>query len=423
MTRICAAILLCVPVVATAQTTPPGPVAQYIDADRGLSLDALVALALEQAPALAAARARVDVATGRQTQASLRPNPKALAERREQFGGIDTQTTIGMSWPLDLFRRDARVAVAAHAVRTAELMADDEVRERAALVRGWAADVLAAVRHLEIAVEQEGFARTRFDLLAARAESGAARPLDRDLADVEWRRSKTEVVSWRASAERAMAALKTSVGLAPTASLRLAAPIEAVSETPALARQRSVTEALAARPDIQALDSEARRAAAEGALAAREARFDLSVTGAFMTKRLGLSPGGDRMNEVMFGVMIDLPWRNRQQGAIASADAARRSAEAEAAARRLDAVAEIDAAATRVRAAEETVALYRDGLIALAAQNVSVVRESFELGSGTLFDVIEEERRYLALQSAYTAALREVVDARTSLLRALGVAS
>ena len=142
-----------------------------------------------------------------------------------------------------------------------------------------------------------------------------------------------------------------------------------------------------------------------------------------MTKRLGLSPGGDRMNEVMFGVMIDLPWRNRQQGAIASADAARRSAEAEAAARRLDAAAEIDAAATRVRAAEETVALYRDGLIALAAQNVSVVRESFELGSGTLFDVIEEERRYLALQSAYTAALREVVDARTSLLRALGVAS
>jgi outer membrane protein TolC len=40
-----------------------------------------------------------------------------------------------------------------------------------------------------------------------------------------------------------------------------------------------------------------------------------------------------------------------------------------------------------------------------------------------LLDVIEEERRYLELESAYTAALREAIDARTALLRALGVAS
>jgi outer membrane protein TolC len=40
-----------------------------------------------------------------------------------------------------------------------------------------------------------------------------------------------------------------------------------------------------------------------------------------------------------------------------------------------------------------------------------------------LLDVIDEERRFLELQSAYTAALREVVDARTALLRALGMTS
>jgi outer membrane protein TolC len=59
----------------------------------------------------------------------------------------------------------------------------------------------------------------------------------------------------------------------------------------------------------------------------------------------------------------------------------------------------------------------------LAARNLGIVRESFDLGRGTLLDVIEEERRYLELESAYTAALREVIDARTALLRALGVAS
>lgn len=420
----CAAFLAGVPGVVHAQAPAlPNRAAQYLDAKEGLTIDALVAMAIERAPALAAARARIDAAAGDRQQAALRPNPSASVERREQFGGLETQTLVGISWPLDLFRRDARVTAADHLVHQAESKAEDEVREWAAVVRERAAGVLASVRQLEIADSRARFAKTRFELLSSRVEAGAARPLDRDLADVEWRRAQAEVLAWQATVDQGLAGLKSVVGMPADVPLRLAMPIEIVAATlPAVAASPS-TDALGTRPDIRVLEFDVIHAEAEGARAAAEARFDLGVYAAYMTRQLDLAADRSRMHEAMLGVTVSLPWRNRQQGAIAAAGAMKRAAESSVAARRLDATAETDAARIREVAAAAAVDLYRGGLMELAERNLSVVRESFDLGRGTLFDVIEEERRYLELQSAFTAALREVIDARTALLRALGVAS
>lgn len=425
-----ACFLLCLPLLAgvsgavDAQAPPlPNRAAQYLDAKDGLTIDALVVMAIERAPALAAARARIDAAAGDRQQAGLRPNPSASVERREQFGGIETQTLLGLSWPLDLFRRGPRVTAAEHLIHQAESKVEDEVREQAAVVRERAAGVLASVRQLEIADSRARFAKTRFELLAARAEAGAARPLDRDLADVEWRRAQTEVLAWQATVDQGLAGLKSAVGLPRDVPLRLALPIEIVAATlPAIAAGPT-TNALEVRPDIRVLEFDVIHAQAEGARAASEARFDLGVYAAYMTRQLDLAADRGRMHEAMLGVTVSLPWRNRQQGAIAAAGATKRAAESSVAARRLDAAAEIDTARIRESAAVAAVALYRGGLMELAERNLSVVRESFDLGRGTLFDVIEEEHRYLELESAFTAALREVIDARTALLRALGVAS
>jgi outer membrane protein TolC len=49
-----------------------------------------------------------------------------------------------------------------------------------------------------------------------------------------------------------------------------------------------------------------------------------------------------------------------------------------------------------------------------------VVRQTFELGSATVFEVIAEHRRFLELEQAYTAALREAWEARTAATRAMG---
>jgi outer membrane protein TolC len=60
-----------------------------------------------------------------------------------------------------------------------------------------------------------------------------------------------------------------------------------------------------------------------------------------------------------------------------------------------------------------------DGVI-LARRNLDVVRQTYELGRGTLSDVLAEQRRYLEFETEYTSALREAFEARTSLEFARG---
>jgi outer membrane protein TolC len=120
------------------------------------------------------------------------------------------------------------------------------------------------------------------------------------------------------------------------------------------------------------------------------------------------------------GAMVTVPLRNRNQGEIASAQAVRVGAAATLAAVQLTAQAEIAAAQARDDYARRAIAVYVEGARNLARQNLDVVTETYELGRATVFDVLNEQRRYLELERAYTSALREAYDARTTLRRALG---
>ena len=62
----------------------------------------------------------------------------------------------------------------------------------------------------------------------------------------------------------------------------------------------------------------------------------------------------------------------------------------------------------------------RGGVRTLARQNLNVVRQTFDLGRATVFDVLTEQRRYLEIEQAYTTTLREAWEARAALKRALG---
>jgi cobalt-zinc-cadmium efflux system outer membrane protein len=397
----------------------PVPASPPVVAPGGLSIEALVRIALERAPGLEAADQRIQVADGDRTQASLRPNPVVATDRREQAGGPGSQTAVTVTVPLDLFRKGARVAVADHDVRRAEWMAAQARVDRAALVRMRAADLLAATRELGVIREIAVAGRTRFDLLSARVEAGAAMPLERDVANVEWQRAETAAERGQGEVAAAMAALKAVAGWPQHEPLQLAATLdEAIAALPA-APASPTAVAVAARPDVLAAEAMTGRAEARQQLARQEGRFDLGISGGYMTR----VEGGMRMHDVMVGVMVDLPWRNRQQGAIAAATADGRVARAEVAEARLQAESEMASALARDVAATAAVARYRAGLVELAARNLDVVREMWTLGRGTVFDVIEEERRYLDLQSAYTAALRELVEARATVLRAWGVQS
>jgi cobalt-zinc-cadmium efflux system outer membrane protein len=120
------------------------------------------------------------------------------------------------------------------------------------------------------------------------------------------------------------------------------------------------------------------------------------------------------------GAMVTLPFFNRNQGEVASAQAERKGAIALHEAARLSAETEVAAARALDQRAHEAVQLYGVSARTLARQNLSVVTQSYELGRTTIFEAISEQKRYVELERAYTETLRAAYEARTALNRALG---
>ena len=420
-------------VSAFAQAPDQKPAAgRYVDPANGLSLEQAIARALEQEPSLRAARTEIDVARGMRLQASLRPNPNVSFERREEPAGTDNQTTMAVEWPLDLFRRSSRVAVADREVTAVQLAVADRERLLAAEVRMRYGDVLATVRDVAIFDELVATTRRQHELLRSRVEEGATPPLERDLLSVELRRLEADRLILAGETEAALVELRRVLGMRADEPLTVrdtlqevvlresSVPTQVPNPSSVLDQRADIREA-AARIDVA--EAKIDRAQAEG-------RFDVNLFANYMRMdagfpQRGFSPDGglERIrglfHYVSAGAMITVPVLNRNQGEVAAARAEQAGAEAAYEAARLAADAELAAAHTRDEHARQAVGAYT-GAQALARQNLSVVGQSYELGRVTVFDVLAEQRRYLDVERAYTEALSAAYEARTAVNRALG---
>jgi cobalt-zinc-cadmium efflux system outer membrane protein len=426
-----AALMTEMSAVAQAPVSPPAA-EQYVDAVHGLSLDQAIARALEQEPSLRAARTEIDVARGMRLQASLRPNPTLSFERREEPAGTDNQTTVAVEWPLDLFRRSRRVAVAEGEVAATELAVADRERLLAAEVRTRYGDVIAALRDLAILDDLVAATRRQHELLRSRVDEGATPPLERDLLDVELRRLESDRLLQAGRTEAALFALKQVLGMRADAGLTVRDALEDVVRRESLtaAQPAGASAALDQRADVR--EAAARVAVADAKIerAQAEGRFDVSLFANYMRMdagfpQRGFTPEGglERVRGVFHyvsaGAMLTVPVLNRNQGDVAAARAEHAGMESAYEAARLAADAELAAARARDARARQAVSAY-SGAETLARQNLTVVGQSYELGRVTVFDVLAEQRRYLDVERAYTEALRAAYEARTALKQALG---
>lgn len=429
ITVMIAAIALAAP--ARGQGTAPSALAsQYVDERSGLGLDAAIARALEREPSLRAVRSDIEAARGLQRQGGLRPNPTLTFERRDEPGGTDNLTSIGIQWPLDLFRRDGRVQTAERGLQATQLAVADRERVLAAEVRMQYGVAAAAVREVVVADELVTAAERQWEMVRARVDAGGTPPLDRDLLEVELRRFEAGRLLAAGRADVAVVQLKQLLGMSPDEPLLLRETLEMLlSASPGAASVAPV--AIATRPDVR--EAEARVALADARVdqAQREGRPDVSLFGTYMRMDTGFPQRGvgstgalervrGQFNYVAVGAMVTLPLFNRAQGQVAAAQADRFGAEARREAAELAARAEVAAAQARDARAQRAVGLYSGGMRTLARQNLNVVQQTFDLGRATVFDVLAEQRRYLEVEQAYTTALREAWEARAALKRALG---
>jgi cobalt-zinc-cadmium efflux system outer membrane protein len=405
----------------------------YIDPVNGLTLEDAVARALEREPGLRASRAQREVARGLQAQAGLHPNPSLSFSQQEEPAGTDNQTRVEIQWPLDLFRKSGRVAVADREVDAAQHATADRARLLAASVRMKYGEVVTAVRTLSITEELVAATTRQRTLVAARVEQGATPPLDRDMLRVEVQRLEGERLVQAGNVERRLVELKRLLGLPPDAALSLRDSLEQLvtrEQMPAASAAADL-EASASRPDVRQAEAQIAVADAQIDRTHREGQVDVSLFGMYMRSdagfpQRGFGPTGEleRVRGVFHywsaGAMVTLPLLNRNQGAVAAAQAERTAAAAQVDAVRLTAQSEVAAARVRDVNARRALDAYTAEAVGLARQNLDVVRQTYELGRGTLLDVLNEQRRYLDLERAYTDVLREAFDARQTLKEALG---
>jgi cobalt-zinc-cadmium efflux system outer membrane protein len=407
------------------------PSTSYMDEQAGITLEAAISRALEREPALRAVRADVAAARGLREQAALRPNPTISFERRDEPAGTDNQTSVTVEWPLDLFRRRGRVQTADRELDATGFAASDRERILVAEVRWQYGATAAAVRDLGIAEELVAAVRRQFELLRARVQEGATRPLERDLLDVERQRLETERLLAAGRADAAIVELKRLMGMFPEEPFLLRDSLESLVRGRQPAVLGAATGPAAQRPDVLEAGTRVKLAEARVDQARREGRVDVSLFGAYMRMDAGFSQQGfgpaghvERVRGLFHylsgGAMVTVPLLNRNQGQVAAAQAERSGAQARREAVELAARAEVAAAEARNAHAERAVALYAGSARGLARQNLDVVAQTFELGGATIFDMLAEQRRYLEVEHAYTNALREAWDARTALKRALG---
>ena len=403
----------------------------YVDERAGVGLDAAIARALDREPSLRAVRADIAAARGLRQQAGLRPNPTLTVERRDEPAGTDSLTSVGVQWPLELFRRAGRVQTAERGLEATRLGVADRERLLVADVRMQYGAAAAAVREVVVADEVVATARRQLDVVRARVDAGATPPLERDLLDVELRRFETTRLLAVGRADAALVQLKQLLGMSPEERLLLRETIETLVAGSTTGVAAASPASIAARPDVREAGARVSLADARIDQARREGRVDVSLYGTYMRMDAGFPQQGvgavgalervrGRFNYVAGGAMIVVPLFNRNQGQVAAAQAERTGADARREAAELAARAEVAAAQARDAQAQRAVDLYAGGVRTLARQNLDVVRQTFDLGRATVFDVLTEQRRYLDIEQTYTAALREAWEARAALKRALG---
>ncbi len=414
---------------AMAHQNPRSSLSRYFDPKFGLSADEAVAYGLAHNGELAAVRHEIEAARGLVQQSSLRPNPQLEIERKEQINGPDNDTMVGAMLPLELGgRRSARILVAQRAFEMKESLLADRERLLAAEVRAKFGEALGELLKLGFTEDLLLATDEGYRLVSARVTEGRTAPLEQNMVLVEVNRIRSMRERNEGKVEVAMLELRNLMGMRPEEPLRLRGNFDhLIDPLPSVAISTEV--ALRERPDLQAARALETLAEARIAQARSEGRLDASVTGKYELMNFGfpqrgfnsegqLVPIEGRFHSVVMGVTLDLPVRNRNQGALAAAVSERAAATQRREFAELTVQREVASAFALHQSAARAAEIYRVGVQGQANANLEVVRQTYELGSKSLLDVIAEQRRFIEVQTGYIDALVDTYQARVEIERA-----
>lgn len=403
---------------------------QFLDPS-GFTVDRLVETGFGRRADLLAARQRLAIAEGRLIQAGLRPNPTLDSEygsARFLGGGAESEFAAGISQVFETGgKRRKRVAVARTELEQvrAEVLALE--RQFAAEIRAGYVRALAAARQLDVLERLIAANEELVRITNERLKEGDVAPLDLNLVRLETDRLRAQVIRTRAELEGELISLRALVGFEMTEPLRIA-PLP--DRPPRL--DLSVTElteiALRERADLRAARLGEELGAARIQLARSLAVPNVAGSVRYSRERritdlpevLGVGSVGQTDNVLRFGVSVEIPIFNKNQGEIASAVGEREQFVRQREFLEATIKRDVALAYRRYRAAAEALVLYTTQIVPRAEENLRSVRAAYNLGEFSVFDIVNEQRRLIESETGYNEALRDYYAALAELERSLG---
>jgi cobalt-zinc-cadmium efflux system outer membrane protein len=413
-----------------AQEVQRRSASDFLDPQHGITEAELVTRALASNPTLLAQRQQIEMAKGDVTQAHLHKNPSLMLGGLKEANGDDHGINITGSLPLELYgRRARRTEVAESKEDVSKQSVADQERLLTGEVRTHFGEALASVRNLMFIEQLLEVNQDFLKLMEDRVHQGATPPLDADETRVEVNRIETMRIDYQAKTEVALLALKDAVGIDPQEPIRLKGELELGSLT--YDQKQLLQLAMEHRPDLAMQHANEALANAELRSDKAMGKPDASVFGGYERPNMGfsqeafdaagnLSPIRQSFNHVVFGLNINLPVFDRNQGAAVADTAAIRAAQSQIAAVNLTLRHEVTQNLIRFSGAQARVAVYRSGVHDQAARNLDVVRQTYSYGRTTLLDVIAEQRRYIDIETGYTDILLDAYAARIAVEQAVG---
>jgi outer membrane protein, heavy metal efflux system len=406
------------------------PGSDFLDLRQGVTETELVTRALASNPTLLAQRQQIAMAKGDVTQAHLRKNPSLTLGGLKEVNGGDNSFSVGGMLPLELYgRRARRTEVAQNKEDATQQSVADQERLLAGEVCTRFGEALASIRNLMFVEQLLQVNRDFLKLMEDRVREGATPTLDADETRVEVNRIETMRIDYQAKTEIALLALKEAVGIDPEESIRLKGALELA---PLAYDQKQLLQlAMDHRPDLAFQRANEALANAELRLDKATSKPDASIFGGYQRPDSGfaqqgfdaagnLAPIRQTFNYATFGLNIDLPLFNRNQGAVVSDTASIQATRSQVAAVNLSLRHEVVQNVVRLNGAQTRVTVYRGSVRDQAAHNLDIVRQTYSYGRTTLLDVIAEQRRYIDIETEYTDILLDAYAARIALEQAVG---
>ena len=373
-----------------------------------LTLDEAMRLAIEHNQAIRAQRLNIEQARANEITAALKPNP-VFTNLNEDFqvfnpsqltlDNIRTNQEFTNSIVYTLERGGKRLKRMQVALDTTDVTArtvSDAERALRFQVAQTFINVLLAKSNLGFAREDLGNFGKVVEINKSRLDAGDISEADYLKIALQKLQFEQDVSAAEVALVQGKAALRQLVGY-DTVPENYDVAGDLAHGKYTISQAELERDALTERPDLQAAQSAVKLANDTVTLAYGNRARDISWEGEY--KRNGT------INGLGFGVSIEIPIHDRNQGEIARGKVAARQAVVAAEAAQIGVLTDVKSAYAGYRTSDQVVTLFESGYLKQATDSRDISNYAYLKGAASLLDLLDAERSYRATQLAYRQAL------------------